>query len=553
MKKNVIKRFVAFGLSVMMITGVTGCGYSDLKPSQDGGDVTAKPESIKVMADTILEEANGLQDFCTEYERLTGIKLTVEKPDHAKYYEKVTLSFAAEQPADIIQMGSTYYPELANSQALWNMTDAWDNPEYDGQEGWENRDKVKKIIDNDYVDALRIDVNVPVLDEEGQAITDSLGTPETEFKEQQLYGFPMDAGNGTVTYVRKDWLDQLGLEQPKNYEEFIAMLQAFKDNEGVGMIPKGVIPLTAAGLFQADTPYDIYMREFYQDAKPDFYRDKETGEYVDGFSEPEMKAAIERMRDAYQRGLIDAEIVTNKTSTCRDKVGQGLVGAFNYWAGIWSKKLNKSLNRGELVAISPIEEMKSLNNKGEWVSGYTERVPSAFAMSVYAKNKKAIFNQFLMYSHDGGEGQMLFTHGVEEGMIPEDKITYSGKNGHYKWLNDEHTEAEALKYYSNEKTDVEKAMYAPELTITEWNDPIPTEQVVTDSLEVYRQHRAFAAVPIVTDVVAENLADLNVVKQQVVAEAVTGKITADEAIEEYLTEGAFYVSEILNDLNGTEE
>lgn len=553
MKKNVIKRFVAFGLSVMMITGITGCGSSDLKPSQDGGDATAKPETIRVMADTILEEANGLQDFCTEYERLTGIKLEVEKPDHAKYYEKVTLSFAAEQPADIIQMGSTYYPELANSQALWNMTDAWDNPAYEGQEGWENRDKVKKIIDNDYVDALRMDVNVPVFDEDGQPITDALGSPETEFKEQQLYGFPMDAGNGTCTYVRQDWLDQLGLDQPTNYEEFVNMLQAFKDNEGVGMIPKGVIPLTAAGLIQADTPYDIYMREFYQDANPDFYRDRATNEYVDGFAQPEMKAAIERLRDAYLRGLIDAEVVTNNTSTCRDKVGQGLVGAFNYWAGQWSKKLNKSLNRGELVAISPIEEMQSLNNKGEWVSGYTERVPSAFAMSVYAKNKNAIFNQFLMYSHDGGEGQMLFTHGVEEGAIPEDKITYKGKNGHYKWLNDEHTEAEALPYYSNEKTDVEKAMYAPELSITTWDDPIPTEDVVINSLETYRQHRAFASVPIVTDVVAENLADLNVVKQQVVAEAVTGKITADEAIEKYLNEGAFYVSEILNDLNGTDE
>lgn len=549
MKKNVIKRFVAFGLSVMMITGITGCGASDLKPSQEGGDVAAKPEKIKLMADTILTEENGLEDFCGEYERLTGIPLEIEKPDHAKYYEKVTLSFAAEQPADILEIGSTYYPELANSQALWNMTEAWDS-DTTGDDNWKNKNKVKEIIDEQYVDALRMDVNVPVLDEDGNPITDALGTPETELKEQQLYGFPMAAGNGTITYVRQDWLDQLGLDYPKNYEEFIGMLQEFKSNEGVGLIPTGVIPLTASGILQTETPYDIYMREFYQDACPDFYKDPETGKYVDGFAEPEMVAAITRIKDAYSKGLIDAEIVTNKTSTCRDKVGQGLVGAFNYWAGMWSKKLNKSLNRGELVAMPPIEEMNSLNNKGEIVHGYTERVPTAFAMSVYAKNKNSIFENFLMYSHDGGEGQMLFTHGVEEGLVPD---APEGKNGHYRWLDEAHTQAEALPYYSNEKTTVEKAMYAPELTITNWNDPIPTEDVIADSLATFREYRAFASVPIVTDVVAENLADLNVVKNQVVAEAVTGKISVEEAIEKYKTEGEFYYTEILKDLNGSEE
>ncbi|MGN1317972.1 MAG: extracellular solute-binding protein [Lachnospirales bacterium] len=537
MKKNVIKRFVAFGLSVVMISGITGCDSVGLKPSQDGGDVTAKPEKIKLMADTILEEANGLPQFCEEYEKQTGIKLEVEKPDHAKYYEKVTLSFAAEQPADVIEMGTTYYPELANSQAIWNMTEAWEGTPEDNEADWTNRTKVKKIIDEQYVDALRMDVTVPVYDEEGKPITDALRTPKTEVKKQQLYGFPMAAGNGSITYVRKDWLDQLGLDEPKTYDEFVNMLQAFKDNAGVGMIPKGVIPLTAAGLINSDSPYDMYMREFYQDANPDFYKDPETGKYVDGFAQPEMAEAIERLRDCYSKGLIDAEVVTNKTSTCRDKVGQGLVGTFNYWAGMWSKKLNKSLNRGELIPISPIKEMKSLNNKGEWVSGYTERVPSALAISVYAQNKNAIFDKFLMYSHDGGEGQMLFTRGVE--------------GVHYEWTDDTHTKAEALPYLSNEKTLVEKTIYAPELTITTWNDPIEIDKAVKESLDTFREYRCFASVPIVTDTVAENLADLNVVKQQVIAEAVTGKITVEEAINQYLTEGEFYYTEILNDLNGS--
>lgn len=483
MKKNVFKRVTAVGLSMIMVTGLAACNSSGGADEIDlsYGDPDDKPEVITIMADTVMEVENGLNDVCEEYYNRTGIKLEVEKPDHAKYYEKVTLSFASEEPADIIEMGSTYYPELANSGALWDMTEAWEK----------STSNCKKIIDEDYVDALKIN--------------------------GVLYGFPMAAGNGTITYVRQDWLDEAGLDAPTNYDEFIEMLRAFKARGN------GAIPITAAGLLNTETPYDIYLREFYQDAVPDFYKDEATGKYVDGFAQPEMVEAITRLRDAYQEGLIDAEIVTNKTSTCRDKLGSGLVGAFNYWAGMWSLKLQRSMNEGQLVAIPPIEE----------TGGYTERVPTAMAMSIYAPKKAAIFEHFLMYSHDGGEGQMLFTHGVE---------------GEHYTMNADGT-ATALPYLTDPDTPVEKSFYAPELSITEWNDPIALDDMVKTSLETYRENRVFATVPIVTDTISQNLADLNVVKNQVVANAVTGKSTVEEAMAYYEEKGSYYANAILEDLN----
>ncbi len=492
MKKNVLKRVSALGLSMVMVAGLAGCNGSGDSAEIDleYGDPDDKPDEISMMVDTTITEENGLQAVCDEYQKQTGIKLTFEKPDHAKYYEKVTLSFASEEPADIIEMGSTYYPELANSGALWDMTEAWEKSKEQAAQGAEGVNCVN-IIDEDYIDALRIN--------------------------GELYGFPMAAGNGTITYVRQDWLDAAGLQAPKNYDEFINMLRAFKSRGG------GAIPITAAGLLNTETPYDIYLREFYQDAVPDIYKDETTGKYVDGFGEPAMIKAIERLRDAYQEGLIDAEIVTNKTSTCRDKLGSGLVGAFNYWAGMWSLKLQRSMNEGQLVAIPPIEE----------ANGYTERVPTALAMSVYAPKKAAIFKYFLLYSHDGGEGQMLFTHGV--------------KDIHYKYNAD--GTCEALPYIVDPDNKVEKSMFAPELTITEWNDPIPLDPMVKESLEIYRQHRRFATVPVVNDTISQNLADLNVVRNVVVANAVTGKQTVDEAMQYYEEKGGYYANAILDDLN----
>lgn len=494
MKKNLLTRAGALGLSVLMMSGITACG--DSGSSKSSGSSEDKPSEISVTATTCMTFENGLQLVCDRYEELTGIKLTVDKPDHNKYYEKVTLSFAAETPSDVIELGSTYYPEYANNGVLWDMTEAWDTTDA----------PAKAITDEAYVEALKIDGS--------------------------LYGFPMAAGNGTITYVRQDWLDEAGLDLPTTYDEFLEMLRAFKARGN------GAIPLTAAGLINSETPYDIYLREFYQDATPDFYVD-ESGKYVDGFSEDAMKVALQRMRDAYSEGLIDAEVVTNKTSTCRDKLNSGLVGCFNYWAGMWNAKLEDAtkLDDGSTVDLVPMPPLEGVE--------YIERVPTAMVITTYAENPAAVFEHFILYSHDGGEGQMLFTHGVDDAWAQEKGET---KGGHYK-VNEDGS-IEALQYWEDPTKDVEKSFYAPELSITEWEDPIAIDPRVAESLEVYQANRKFAVVPVVSDVIADNLANLNVIKGEVLANVVHGNMSVDEGMQDYATRAGSYVAAILADLNG---
>lgn len=492
MKKNFARKAAALSLSIVMVSGIAACGggSSDSTTTTDSADLAnpEKPEEITVMMDTIITAENGQQDVADKYEENTGIKLSIEQPDHNNYYEKVTLSFASGTPANVIEVGSTYYPEFANTGVLWDMTDAWD----------QTTENCKNIIDEDYVDALRID--------------------------GRLYGFPMAKGNGTITYVRQDWLDEAGLALPTNYDEFINMLRTFKQRG------EGTIPYTAAGFMNNnETPYEIYLREFYQDASPDFVYDEASGQYIDGFAQENFKEALQRMRDAYQEGLIDAEIVTNKTSTCRDKLYSGLVGVMNYWAGSWAQKLEDSVQNADpnakLTAMPAIEECN-----------YIERVPTAMVITAAADNPAGIFKYFIMYSHDGGEGQMLFTHGVE------------GK--HYEVQEDGTTVA--LGYYSNPETLVEKSFYAPELSITEWDDPIQLDERIYSSLETFEADRVFASLPLTSDVISENLANLNTVKGEVLANVVHGNMSVDEGLEDYQTRASGYVDAILADLNGGE-
>ncbi len=489
MKKNLLIRLTGLGLAVVMAAGMSGCGGSG--GGTGGGSAAteeySKPESIKMTFDTCMTFENGLQDVCDEYKNQTGIDLSIEKPDHAKYYEKITLAFASGNPSDVIEMGSTYYPENANNGALWDMTDAWEN----------TTATAKSIIDESYVDALKVDIK------------DGNGP--------RLYGFPTVAGNGTITYARKDWFDEAtGGNAPKNYDEFIEMLRKFKARGN------GAIPITAAGLINSETPYDIYLREFYQDAIPDFYQ-KEDGSWVDGFTEPAMEGALQRMRDAFAEGLIDGEIVTNNTSTCRDKFNSGLVGAFNYWAGMWCAKLDDSTPDTELVPLPIIEE----------AGHYIERVPTAMVITNNCSNPVGVFEDLIMYSHDGGAGQLLFTRGV--------------KDKHYTENSD--GTATALAYYEDPNTLVEKSFYAPELSITEWQDPIALDPRVESSLQVFRENREFATVPQVSDVISDNLANLNVVKKEVIANVVHGNISVEEGMEKYNNEAGSYVEAILADLN----
>ena len=485
MKKNFARKAAALSLSIVMVSGITACNNGG-GAEQGGADTNNpdKPAEISAMIDTTITFENGLQDVCDEYFNQTGIKLNVEKPDHNKYYEKVTLSFASGEPADIIEMGSTYYPDMAGAGALWDMTEAWDN----------TTEPAKDIMQTEYVDALKID--------------------------GKLYGFPMAKGNGTITYVRQDWLDEAGLAAPTNYDEFLNMLRAFKNRGG------GTIPYTAAGLINSETPYDIYLREFYQDATPDFIKDEATGQYIDGFTQENFKAALQRMTDAYAEGLIDAEIVTNKTSTCRDKVNSGLAGTFNYWAGMWDAKLEDATKAADpdakLTAIPPIEETK-----------YIERVPTAMVITNAAENPAGIFKYFIMYSHDGGDGQMLFTHGV--------------KDKHYVVKED--GTVEALGYYEDPAKKVEKSFYAPELSITNWDDPIAFDERVSSSLETFQNNRVFATVPIVSDVISENLANLQTVRGEVIANVVHGNMSIEEGMADYNNRAKPYVDAILGDLN----
>ncbi len=479
-----MKKKIAILLTLSMCL-FSACGNSDnseSETSQSQLQNIEKPSEIAMLTNTFMpweDNEEGVKLFCEEYQRLTGIKLSVEIPKKDSYYERLNILLATDDSVDLFETGSLFYPNYAAYDLLWDMTDAWENS------------SIKNITNENYVNSLKID--------------------------GRLYGFPLNAGNGTVTYVRKDWLDKLNIPQPKTYDEFHNMLKKFKT------LGNDIIPITAAGLVNSEAPYNLYLREFYQNASPDFYL--KDGKYVDGMTEPEMKETLTRMKQAYEEGLLDPNIAKNKTSDCRNNFYSGKVGCFNYWAGTWgntiSKKVKEADPSAEVIALKPLDGVK-----------YLERPPLAMVISKNSKSPAGVFKYLIEYSHDGGDGQMLFTNGIE--------------NYHWRKISDTKTE----RIMDHE---VDAIYLKTDLSINNFEDPMPKDPKIEEGLKMFYETSELAPIPVASKEVGSLFSEIDIIRREIIESIVTTDMTVDEGFAEYNTRASKLVARVLNNLNSTGE
>ena len=455
-------------------------------------DEVEKPEKITMMVDgTVFTQANGQAEFEARWEELNpGIDLVIIQPDHSQYYDVLGQTIAGGDWPDVVLLGSTYYASYAAEGVLWDMTEAYDNSELK-----------ERITDQSVIDGLKIDGS--------------------------LYGISPSRGNGCITYVKKAWLDNCGLEVPTTYDEYLAMLEAFTtgdpDGNGVDGDTYGV---SSAGLIGTEAPYTNYLPEFYQDAYPSFYKNDE-GVWVDGFTEDSMKAALERLKSAYEAGYIDKESLTNATSDCRTKFYEDKFGVFTYWAGTWATNLKINLEANgldsELVAIPPIEEL----------GAYTERVAPAWCITEACSNPEGVYKYFIESMLDGGDMQFLWTYGVEGvhwSTAAEEVCGVTYEEGQFHML--ENREKEGTVYTKNH--------IDPMLAVAPLENDPKAEAVAEEakvSAETFQEHSKMAQLVVSTDEMAEYNGDLTTLKNEVIAKVVTQGMSVEDGMAYFDQQG----------------
>ena len=134
--------------------------------------------------------------------------------------------------------------------------------------------------------------------------------------------------NRIVTFVRKDWLDKLGLKEPTTTQEFHDMLVAFKDNADtlLGADADKMVPFSCS--------VDVGWRAaLIIESKMDpNITDKEL--YVNGFDDRKLtqngtKDAMKLLNGWYNEGLMWDEFILHDGDTAEDDMMKaGYVGAF---------------------------------------------------------------------------------------------------------------------------------------------------------------------------------------------------------------------------------
>ena len=498
--KLTTKKLFSLGLGGLLAFSMVGCGStSSSNESTTSTDSTSngeviKPEKITMMVNgTFLKPTQDQASLVAKYKELTGVDLEITSIDHNSYNDQLALAFASGDVPDVVILSAEYYSAYASQGALADLSSYWENSDT----------KASGRVNEEYIESLYVN--------------------------DGLYGFAAQRGNGCITYLRQDWLDKLGLSVPTTYDEYLNVLKAFTTEDPDGNGKNDTYGVTAAGIMTTDAPFTNYLPEFWQDAYPDVYQ-KEDGTWVDGFAEQATIDALHRLKDAYNLGVIDIEITTNKTSSCRDKLYSGDVGAFTYWAGKWHMTLEENIKAitpdAKLVALPPIAELGQ----------YTERQSPVIAITNKCENPAGVFKYLFETMVDGGEGQTLFSYGVEG-------THYEIKDGVFTQLPDPENPANTFT----------AAYIDPVLAISDWinEDPLAKSRDarITTSNEIFSQNSKLAPVIVSNDVMANYSATLKDIRTVIVAEIVTGDMTVEEGMASYHEQADFMIDEILSSLN----
>ena len=330
---------------------------------------------------------NGQAEFEKQWEDAVGeaighpIDLQIQQLDHSGYVDAVGRLFAGGDYPDVIIMSADMYAQYAPTGLLWDMTEAYENADFQSH------------------------MILP-------AINEGLK------KDGKLLGFAPTYGNGCVTYVKKAWLDAVGIDPStiKTYDDYYNMLLAFHNEDPDGNGVKGdTYGVVAAGFVGNEAPYVNYLPEFWQDAYPAILQGDD-GVWYDGFQTQETKDALVRMQKAYQDGAIDPETLTASTKIAREKWfsndQKGSSGVFTYWAGSWYQTLTDNLVKNgvneELVQLAPIAEVGVYLNREAPVWCIIDDGDGDNA------REQAIFDAFIETMMDGGTVQTLWTYGAED-------------------------------------------------------------------------------------------------------------------------------------------
>ncbi|GMK37569.1 lipoprotein LipO [Paenibacillus sp. CCS19] len=239
------------------------------------------------------------------YEQVLGIKIKYDWTAKGDLYnEKLGVALAAGNLPDVVRVNAQQLQQLNNAGLIQDLTSVY----------------------NEYATPFTKEV----LSQEGSAPFESatvdgklMGIPET--------GSSIEAAQ--FLWIRTDWLDRLGLKPPRTMDDLLKISKAFTHDD-----PDGNGQNDTFGLAITQYLWDpiMGMTDFVAgyDAFPNIWIAKPSGQLAYGAIQPEVKTALNALRDMYEDGQLDPEFMFKDGNKANELITSGKVGMFygEQWA-----------------------------------------------------------------------------------------------------------------------------------------------------------------------------------------------------------------------------
>lgn len=535
--------------AAMLLAGCGGSTDTAATPSgstDENGEYVLETLNIIVDGTITATVDAGQAEFIQQWEEAVSeklghpITLKINQLDHSNYSQTIAKTLATSQPGDpeypdAMIMSASMLRQYQTTGLLWNLKDAYENADF----------RSKVVLTN---------VNENIRTADGAQ-----------------YGFAPTYGNGCVTYIKKSWLDAVGktVDDIKTFDDYYELLTAFTKDDPDGDGTNKTYGVVAAGFGKMDeAPYINYMPEFWQGAYPSFYQ-KADGTWVDGFTEQATIDALTRLNKGFVDGVIDPQTEDFGTKQAREKFFSNdqttSEGVFTYWAGTWLRTLTDNLSKNdvkdkdgnpeELVQLPPIKEITDT-----W-GGYLNREAPVWVIlddgDGNDAREQAVFDALFETMLDGDRVQTLWTYGAED-------VHWSTKAEDFVLNADD---AEKRKEYSyadgefhlrpnpNDPNSLWKKNHLDSVLVIRplENGFVDDDALVTEGNTFFTSHMVDAPAAASSETLTNVESDLVAKRQELMNLAVAGKITPEEAVQQYLDQYGDVSATIVEELNAADK
>lgn len=228
--------------------------------------------------------------------------------------------------------------------------------------------------------------------------------------------------------IRKDWLDNVGLDEPKTIDDWDKVFEAFKTQDPNGNGQNDEIPFCNYG-----SP--LYMTEYFASAYglavlDTINYDRLALSVTDGkvdsdLRKPEMKDWLSKMNEWYSAGYFDTEMLTQTGEKWTSKVlgnTAGTVCTYSLNEPQWDDQMRATIPDVDWLNVFP---PSGPAGDGFYYIGNGVLLDNQFAITKTCSNDKLAM-QFIDYIYAHPEGSVLATWGIEG----EDYVLTDGEPGY---------------------------------------------------------------------------------------------------------------------------